>query len=209
MSRIFMKWGSSSNWATSAPLIMQLMLIVFCSGIATTCAIPAYSQKATKVMVLAKLDNAGHKKNMENIMASRVKTTGAEVLTAHATLTEGDMASEEAFKTKLTELGVEGLIVFSDGTLRNEYKNKPSVNAGLGVPVKIGIFRGYIGGNVPLAGGAKQQSKVTLHVYYFDKFYEGMRWDDVLKGNLNNGSEALAQKFADATLKQLTKKGYL
>jgi hypothetical protein len=36
-----------------------------------------------------------------------------------------------------------------------------------------------------------------------------LRWDDVLKGNLNNGSEALAQKFADATLKQLTKKGYL
>jgi hypothetical protein len=188
---------------------MRLMLIMFCSGIATTCAIPAYCQKATKVMVLAKLDNAGHKKNMENIMASRVKSTGAEVLTAHATLTEGDMASEEAFKTKLTELGVEGLIVFSDGTLRKAYKNKPSVNAGLGVPVKIGIFKGYIGGNVPLAGGVRQQSKVTLHVYYFDKFYEGIRWDKVLKGNLNNGTEALAQKFANATLKQLTKKGYL
>lgn len=209
MKRIFMgldKRQSPMALLSSSIRFIFLMLFV---GIAVFSAVSGYSQKAAKVMILAKLDNAAHKKNMENIMASRVKTTGAEVLTAHATLTEGDMASEEAFKAKLTELGVEGLIVFSDGTLRNEYKNKPSVNAGLGVPVKIGIFRGYIGGNVPLAGGAKQQSKVTLHVYYFDKFYEGMRWDDVLKGNLDNGSEALAQKFADATLKQLTKKGYL
>lgn len=209
MGLLFVGLRKQQVFSAFGQKIMQFILAICLLGVASMCGIPVFGQKAAKVMVLAKLDNATHKKNMETIMASRVKTTGAEVLTAHATLAEADMASEEAFKAKLTELGVEGLIVFSDGTLRNEYKNKPSINAGLGVPVKIGIFRGYIGGNVPLAGGAKQQSKVTLHVYYFDKYYEGLRWDDVLKGNLNNGTEALAQKFADATLKQLTKKGFL
>jgi hypothetical protein len=76
------------------------------------------------------------------------------------------------------------------------------------VPVKIGIFRAYIGGNVPIGGGTRKEQKVTIHAYYFDKEGEDARWETLLKGNLNRGSVELARKFASTTYKKLSKQPF-
>lgn len=166
----------------------------------------SYAQEAVakKVMVLAKFDNNRYNTDMEDAMLRELKNKGVDAMVAHKSISSADAASEEAFIARLKALGVTGLIVFADGSMRSQYRNNPSINAGVNVPVKIGIFRAYIGGNVPIGGGTRKEQKVTIHAYYFDKEGENARWETLLKGNLNQGSVELARKFAGTTYKKLS-----
>ena len=79
-------------------------------------------------------------------------------------------------------------------------KNTPSVNASIGVPVRVGIFRGFLGGNVPLAGGSKTVKIIKATASFYNRSTKSMQWSFPLSGKLKSDSNKLANSFAKSTV---------
>lgn len=169
---------------------------------------PTYQkQDYRKVMVLAKTSNEGARRILEDETVLQLKSAGIDAIPAYATIQESDLASEETFLVKADQLEVDGLFVYNFGQVATEYKNSPSVNANLGVPIRIGVFRGFLGTNVPLAGGVKQVEKISGSTSFYNRKGSDMQWSRNFSGKLGPDISKLAKKLAGNTINSSVKDG--
>ncbi|MFT3750007.1 MAG: hypothetical protein QM768_16945 [Agriterribacter sp.] len=169
---------------------------------------PAYKAESyRKVIVMAKISDDLARRQLEDASVKLLNEKGITAIPAYSNITETDLASEDAFIQKADALQADAVIVFNITGTGTEYKNKPSVDAYVGVPVRIGIFRASIGGNVPLAGGTKVVTVVNATAGFYNRSSKDLLWSTQLSGKLKKDTDKLAAAFAKATVNALLKDG--
>ncbi len=167
---------------------------------------PGYKAEAyRKVMVLAKFSDELNKRLIEDAMVKLLNEKGIIAIPAYSNIVDSDISSEKAFMIKADALEIDGLIVYTIKGTNTEYKNTPSVNMNLGLPVKLGIFRGFLGTNVPVAGGTKSVTIVNAKASFYNRSSKSMQWSLPLSGKLKKGADKLADSFALLTLNAMLK----
>lgn len=166
--------------------------------------LPEYKPEAyRKVMVLAKFSDELARRQMEDELVALLNTNGIKAIPSYSNVTEADLASEQAFMTRMDSLAVDGLIAYTIKGTDTKYKNTPSVGVSVGIPVRVGMFGGYLGTHVPLAGGAKTEQSVNLNVSFYNRSSKSMQWSLPLSGKLKNETSRLAESFAKTTYKAM------
>ncbi|GMQ29945.1 hypothetical protein [Algoriphagus confluentis] len=141
--------------------------------------------------MLAKTTNSGAKRMLENETVAELKANGIQAIPAYSNFIEADLVSEETFMAKANQLEADALLVYTFNPPTTEYKNSPTVSASAGVPVRVGIFSGFLGTSVPVAGGPKRVEKFSGSVSFFNKQGPDMQWTLNIGGKI--GSEASKQ----------------
>jgi hypothetical protein len=160
-----------------------------------------------RVIVLAKTSNDGARRIIEDETVLQLKSKGVNAIPAYSNIQDSDLVSEEAFLLKADALEVDGLLVYDFGQVTSEYRNTASINANLGVPVRIGVFRGFLGTNVPLAGGTKVVEKITGSASFFNRQGSDIQWSRNFSGKLGPDISKLASGLANNTIKASFKDG--
>jgi len=158
-----------------------------------------------KVMVLAKFSDDLVKRQIEDMTVKLLIEKGMVALPAYANIVEADLISEDTFVAKAESLEVDALIVYTITGNNTAYQNTPSVHMNVGIPVRLGIFGGFLGTNVPIAGGAKSVTIVNANAAFYNKSSRSMQWSHPLTGKLKNGPDKLSASFAKTTINALIK----
>lgn len=191
-------------------LVIFAFMIVACAGSGSGSAVwksPDYaSVPYEKVLVFAKTNDATDRRMLEDAVVAALKQQG---LTADPTYNEiiGEhLQSAEKIGAKAIALGGDALLVFSGARMSSEYKRGPSMNASVGVPVKIGFANVWLGGSVPLGGGGRSVPIVNIDVSFYNKAGTGPQWtmkiSDKATGNIPTdiASKVSAQLKKDGIL---------
>lgn len=165
---------------------------------------PDYKKETYRtVMVLAKTTNKLAQKQIEDATVQELKTNGIKAIPSYDAIKASDLETESVFMEKANTLQVDALVVYNFGKVKSEYKRKPSVNASLGVPVRLGIFRGFLGTDVPLAGGDKIVETVNSQVGFYTRDSSSIQWSHSLSGDLKNDTQVMASDFANKTVSKM------
>lgn len=156
-----------------------------------------------KVMVLANSTDEMAQRQLEEATVELLKSKGVNAITAYNHVDAKDLKTESIFIEKANMLEVDALIVYSFDRIKSEYKRKPSIDANIGVPVKSGIFRGFLGTDIPLAGGNKKVETVNAQVSFYTRNSSNIQWSQSLSGNLKKGTQNLAFGFASKSVKRM------
>jgi hypothetical protein len=115
------------------------------------------------------------------------------------------MASNETLLARADQLQVDAVVVFS--VLREDTKvqNTPTLSAGVAIPVRIGFFTAYLGGNVPLAGGTKLVDVLQLKSEFYNRNSDVSHWNTTYEFKLKNNYEAIAKGWTSRTVAAIFK----
>ncbi|HBU79355.1 MAG TPA: hypothetical protein DEF18_14750 [Muricauda sp.] len=167
---------------------------------------PTYQKrKYRKVMVVAKTSDGLAQRQLEDATVQQLKENGISAIPAYAHIKKTDYALEETLRKKVDELEVDALLAYTFDHPKSAYKSSPSVDARVGVPVKMGIFRGFLGTSVPLAGETKNVDKISGKATWYTCTSDEMQWSQSLSGKLNKDTQKLAEDFAQKTIKSMVK----
>lgn len=167
---------------------------------------PEYiAKKYNKILVLAKISDPLIKRQLEDATVTTLKENGFDAIPSYLNITDSDSQSEETFLVKAESLGIDALLTYTITANNTEYKNTPSVNASIGVPVRLGIFGGFLGTNVPIAGGTKSVSSVKMTASFYNKDSKNMQWSFPLSGKLKKDTSKLANTCAKTTVSTIIK----
>jgi hypothetical protein len=158
-----------------------------------------------KIVVMAKTTDELAKRQIEDATVTALAEKGITAIPAYNNLKPADIATEAALIAKADELEVDALLTYTVVGKESKIKNKASVNASVGVPIKLGIFRGAIGGNVPLAGGAKTESIIVINAGFYNRSSSSLQWSFGVEGTQKNGTQKLANTFAKKTVAAMVK----
>lgn len=185
-------------------LALAFIVLSGCGAKQSSWKSPSYKKESfQKVMVLAKTSDELARRQLEDATVQQLKNKGINAIPSYSNIKPEDLKSEEAFIEKATALEVDALVAYNFGNIKSEYKRKPSVNANVGVPVRLGIFRGYLGTNVPLAGGNRKVETVNGQAVFYTKGTTTIQWSQSLSGDLKNGTQRLASDFASKTVNKM------
>ena len=161
----------------------------------------------SKVLVIAKVQEEGKRRQLEEEARSELRDKGVEATLGVDVLVDSDFASEDAIRAKVESLGVDGVLGFVvlgiDETVKN---SSVHLSVGVGVPVNAGGFSMFIGGSVPLGGGQKVTRKVNVRARYFARPFQAPAWEKVYKEHLLDDTTPLVQYLARDSVKALKKK---
>ena len=200
---------------------MKKYLVVF--GLFLTTVGPAFSQKVLnswvspeyskpeyrKVAVLAKISDKENKQMVEDNAVLALREKGINAITSYLNFKETDMATNETLLARADQLQVDAVVVFS--VLREDTKvqNTPTLSAGVAIPVRIGFFTAYLGGNVPLAGGPKLVDVLQLKSEFYNRNSDVSHWNTTYEFKLKNNYEAVAKGWTSKTVAAILKAGIL
>ena len=185
--------------------ILSLILIftVGCASPRGSWKSPNYTKESYRnVLVLAKTSDEVAQRQLEDATVALLKSKGVNAIPAYSNINSTDTESEQNFRDKADKLQVDALLVYTFGQIESEYKRNPSINAHLGVPINLGIFRGYLGTDVPLSGGSRKVETVNGQAGLYTR-ERTIQWSQALKGNLKYGSEQIAEEFATKTVRNM------
>ncbi|MFZ4521029.1 MAG: hypothetical protein ACOYNC_04960 [Bacteroidales bacterium] len=157
-----------------------------------------------KVMVLAKISDVVARKQLEDATVKFLNDKGIVAIPAYSNIKKTNIASREAFLVIADSLQVDALLVYSVNGAEKQIENKPTVSVGVGVG---GMYGGYAGASVPIAGGAKVVTVVKLSTYFYNRASVDEQWAQQLSGSLADGTDKLAYTFARTTVKAMIKDG--
>jgi hypothetical protein len=196
---------------------------LFVLGLFLTTIGPAFSQKILnswvspeyskpeyrKVAVLAKISDKEIKQMVEDNAVLALREKGINAITSYLNFKETDMASNETLLARADQLQVDAVVVFS--VLREDTKvqNTPTLSAGVAIPVRIGFFTAYLGGNVPLAGGPKLVDVLQLKSEFYNRNSDVSHWNTTYEFKLKNNYEAIAKGWTSRTVAAILKAGIL
>lgn len=191
----------------SIPILFLLSIFILGCGSAqqqSSWKSPTYKKETyRKVMVLAKTSDELAQRQLEDATVQQLKSRGINAIPSYSNMDATDISSEENFIAKANALQVDAVLAYSFGNVKSEYRKKPSLNANVGVPVKLGIFRAYLGTNVPLAGGNRKVETVNGQAAFYTRNGTSIQWSQSLAGNLKNGTQNLATDFASKTVNRM------
>jgi hypothetical protein len=192
---------------------------LFVLGLFLTTIGPAFSQKVLnswvspeyskpeyrKVAVLAKISDKENKQMVEDNAVLALREKGINAITSYLNFKETDMASNETLLARADQLQVDAVVVFS--LLREDTKvqNTPTLSAGVAIPVRIGFFTAYLGGNVPLAGGPKLVDVLQLKSEFYNRNSDVSHWNTTYEFKLKNNYEAIAKGWTSRTVAAIFK----
>jgi hypothetical protein len=156
-----------------------------------------------KVMVYAKVSDVAARKQLEDFSVKFLTDKGIIAIPAYANIRKTEGMTREAFLVIADSLQVDALLVYSVNGAERQVENTPTVSVGVGV----GMYGGYAGASVPIAGGAKMVTVVKLTVDFYNRASKDEQWSMQLSGKLDNGTDKLAYTFAKATVKAMVKDG--
>jgi hypothetical protein len=191
---------------------MKQLLIAFCfivllqtaANAQATWKSPDYKPEPyRKVMVLARITDVAAKKQLEDFSVKYLNDKGVVAIPAYATIQQSNVMSREAFLAIADSLQVDAMLVYSVNGAEQMVESSPTVSVGVGV----GMYGGYAGASVPIAGGAKMVTVVKLSVYFYNRASTDEQWAWQLSGSLEDGTEKLAYTFAKSTVKAMIKDG--
>ena len=165
---------------------------------------PEYSKpEYRKVAVLAKISDKEVQQMVEDNAVLALRDKGINAITSYLNFKETDLASNEAILARADQLQVDAVVVFS--VLREDTKvqNTPTLSAGVAIPVRIGFFTAYLGGNVPLAGGSKLVDVLQLKSEFYNRNSETPHWNTVYEFKLKNNYEAIAKGWTTRSVASL------
>ena len=196
---------------------------LFVLGLFLTTIGPAFSQKVLnswvspeyskpeyrKVAVLAKISDKENKQMVEDNAVLALREKGINAITSYLNFKETDMASNETLLARADQLQVDAVVVFS--VLREDTKvqNTPTLSAGVAIPVRIGFFTAYLGGNVPLAGGPKLVDVLQLKSEFYNRNSDVSHWNTTYEFKLKSNYEAIAKGWTSRTVAAILKAGIL
>jgi hypothetical protein len=191
---------------------MKKLLIAICLLVLIQPAVMAQSTwKASdyqpepyrKVMVLARVSEQVARKQLEDYTVKFLNDKGVVAIPAYANISKTEGVSREEFLVIADSLQVDALLVYSVNGAEKVIENKPTVSVGVGV----GMYGGYAGASVPIAGGAKMVMVVKMSVYFYNRASTDEQWALQLSGTLDNETDKLAYSFAKTTVKAMFKDG--
>jgi hypothetical protein len=162
-------------------------------------------EKYRKVLVLAKTTDDLAKRQIEDATVKFLGEQGIVAIVAYSNIVDADLVSEDAFLSKADALEIDALLVYKVIATNTEYKNGPALNASVGIPVRVGIFGGFLGTNVPLAGGAKTVNTVKVTASFYNKASKAMQWSFPLSAKLKKSTDKIAVDFAKITTNAMLK----
>jgi len=171
---------------------------------------PEYSKpEYRKVAVLAKISDKEVQQMVEDNAVLALRDKGINAITSYLNFKETDLASNEAILARADQLQVDAVVVFS--VLREDTKvqNTPTLSAGVAIPVRIGFFTAYLGGNVPLAGGPKLVDVLQLKSEFYNRNSDVSHWNTTYEFKLKNNYEAIAKGWTSRTVAAILKAGIL
>lgn len=171
---------------------------------------PTYQKEAyRKVIVLAKTTNPGAKRMLEDQTVAELLANGIQAIPAYSNFSEADLESEETFMAKANQLEADALLVYTFNPPTTEYKNSPTVSASVGVPVRVGIFSGFLGTSVPVAGGPKRVEKFSGSVLFYNKQGPEMQWSMNIGGKIGSDASKQARSLAKNVVKSAVRDGII
>ena len=191
---------------------MKHLLIAFCLVVLVQSATRAQTTwKASdykpepyrKVMILAKISDPVARKQLEDFTVKFLTDKGIIAIPAYSNVKQAHVASREAFLVIADSLQVDALLVYSVNGAERHAESKPTVSVGVGV----GMYGGYAGASVPIAGGTKMVTVVKLSVDFYNRASKDEQWSQQLSGTLEGGTDKLAYTFAKGTVKNMIKDG--
>ncbi len=154
-----------------------------------------------KVMVLAKVSDMAARKQLEDYTVKFLTDKGIKAIPAYGNLNKSDGTSREAFLAKADTLQVDALLVYEVNGAEKRVESSPTLSVGVG----MGMYGGYAGASVPIAGGAKVVTQVKLSVYFYNRASKDEQWANQLSGTLDGPTDKLAYTFAKTTVKAMMK----
>ena len=156
-----------------------------------------------KVMVLAKISDAVARRQLEDQTVKLLNDKGIVAITAYANVKQTKVVSREAFLLIADSLSVDALLVYSVNGAEKQAQHSPTLSVGVGV----GMYGGYAGASVPIAGGVKMVTVVKLSADFYNRASTDEQWAMQLSGSLADGTDKLAYTFAKTTVKAMMKDG--
>ena len=161
---------------------------------------------ARKVLVVAKVKEEAKRRQVEEEGKVELQKKGVEVILGSDVLQDADFASEQAIRSKVESLGVDGVLAFVPLAVDETVKTS-SVSLGIGIggysSSGLGVM---VGGSVPLGGSSKIVRKVRVRARFFARPFEGIAWEKVYYETLTDDTTRLAQTLAYDSVKTLKKK---
>lgn len=189
---------------STVSLLLTILFFWGCATPRTSWKSPSYEKKEyRKVLVLAKTSDEMARRQLEDATVQQLRTKGISAIPAYANFNAEDTRSEAVFLKKARALQVDALLTYSFDNVKTEYKRGPSIDASVGVPVRLGIFRGFLGSSVPLAGGPRSVETIQGEALFYVKDATAPQWSLSLKGSLKNGTQKLAAAFAGSTVDKM------
>lgn len=162
-----------------------------------------------KVAVLAKISDKEIKQMVEDNAVLTLREKGVNAITSYLNFKEADLASTETLIARADQLQVDAVVVFSVLREDSKIQNTPTLSAGVAIPVRIGFFTAYLGGNVPLAGGPKFVDVFQLQSEFYNRNSETPHWITTYEFKLKNNYEAIAKGWTTRTVAALFSKKIL
>jgi len=162
-----------------------------------------------KVAVLAKISDKEIQQMVEDNAVLALREKGITAITSYLNFKEADLASTEALIAKADQLQVDAVVVFSVLREDSKIQNTPTLSAGVAIPVRIGFFTAYLGGNVPLAGGPKFVDVLQLKSEFYNRNSETPHWTTTYEFKLKNNYEAIAKGWTTRTVASLFRNAIL
>lgn len=198
--------------ATNFNIAMKTLLTAICLFAVMLPAVKAqttwkdaeYKPEAyRKVMVLARVTEQAALKQLEDYTVKFLNDKGVVAIPAYANIKKTEGVSREEFLVIADSLQVDALLVYSVNGAEKAVENTPTVSVGVGV----GMYGGYAGASVPIAGGAKMVMLVKMSVYFYNRASVDEQWMLQLSGTLDKNTDELAYSFAKTTVKAMFKDG--
>lgn len=155
-----------------------------------------------RVLVIAKIKDPIGEREFEDATVTKLQQKGIPAIAQYSHIAGADTLSDESFSQITDNLGIDGLLVYELEAPGKVYKQNSSVNIGIGIPFRLGIFGGYLGTNIPLAGGTRVIPVVNGNVSFYNRDSKSMQWSVPFSAS-NPGWENLAVKVARVTVRSL------
>jgi len=171
---------------------------------------PSYVKETyRKIIVLAKTTDNLMQRQLEDATVAALNEKGVAALPAYGNIVAADLANETAFLAKADALAVDALLVLTPNGEEVTYKSTPSVNMSLGVPVRLGIFGGFLGTNVPIAGGTKAAVSVTMKATFYNRASSQMQWSKNVQAKQKKNNDKMVNGMVGSIVGALFKEAIL
>jgi hypothetical protein len=191
---------------------MKNLLIAFCLVVLLLPAANAQSswksadykpEAYRKVMVFAKVTNIDARRQLEDFTVKLLNDKGIAAIPAYSNIGVSAGMTREQFLVVADSLMVDALLVYEVNGAEKAIEQAPTVSVGVGV----GMYGGYAGASVPIAGGAKMVALVKMSAWFYNRSSKDEVWTIDLSGTLDGATDKLAYTFAKTTVKAMMKDG--
>ena len=161
---------------------------------------------ARKVLVIAKVQEESKRRALEDAAREALKKRGVETILGSDVLTEADFGSEEAIRSKVESLDVDGVIGYVPLKIDESVKTS-SVHMSVGIGGYGGGGMGmFVGASAPIGGSTTVVRNLTLRARFFARPFASPAWEKIYKQKLKDDTSWLTTYLANDSVTALKKK---